>query len=463
MTDGGGALITAYKVAGYAAIPLLPLLLAYRTAKGKEDRLRRSERYGHASLNRPVGPLIWVHAASVGETNAILPLVRRIVQEGVNVLFTTVTVTGAATAAANLPKGAFHQFAPMDIAPYVDRFVRYWKPELAIFVESELWPSTMARLAKGRIPQVFANARMSERSFARWQKFGASALQYLLGRVALVLAQSEGDGERFRKLGAANVSATGNIKFDVPPPHAEPQAVKDFADLVAGREIVLAASTHEGEEEVVAAAHSVLRHHRPGLLTIIVPRHPARGPALRDTLAAKGFRVALRSAGELPDARTDIYLADTLGELGIFYRVAPIAFIGASLSAAVQGGHNPIEPVQLHAAVLHGPYVGNFAEIYAALDRAGRAEIVRNSEELARALDGLFADPQAMRRRAVKAAEALALFSGALDATMRALMPYVEPLAISARLQQYRRPAKRVEPSQSSVGKNAASSKSPPQ
>jgi 3-deoxy-D-manno-octulosonic-acid transferase len=434
MAEPGSALLEAYRLAGYAAIPVLPFLLAYRTSKGKEDRLRRSERYGYPSLNRPIGPLVWIHAASVGETNAILPLVRRIIDEGVNVLFTTVTVTGAATAAANLPRGAFHQFAPIDIAPFVDRFLRYWKPELAIFVESELWPSTMRRLAARRIPQVFANARMSERSFARWQKFGTSALQLLLRRVALVLAQSEGDGDRFERLGAPSVSATGNIKFDVPPPYAEPGAVEEFARWVAGREVFLAASTHEGEEEVVAAAHAVLRHRRPGLLTVIAPRHPVRGPEIRDKLRARGLRVALRSAGELPDPETDIYLADTLGELGIFYRVAPIAFIGGTLLPGI-GGHNPIEAVQLQAAILHGPYFANAVEIYTALDRSGRAEIVRNSEELAAALDELFADPQAMRRRAVKAAEALAPFSGALDATMRALMPYVEPLAIAARLQ----------------------------
>lgn len=433
MSENGAALLSAYRLAGYAAIPLLPFLLAYRTAKGKEDRLRRSERYGHASVNRPAGPVVWVHAASVGETNAILPLVRRIVDQGVSVLFTTVTVTGAATAASSLPRGAFHQFAPIDIAPYVDRFLRYWQPELAIFVESELWPSTMSRLAAARIPQVLANARMSERSFERWQRFGASSLGNLLHGVAMVLAQSDGDGARFRRLGARKVQSTGNIKFDVPPPRASAEAVEEFRGLVADRLVFVAASTHEGEEEIIAAAHAALRQRRPELLTIIAPRHPARGPAIRDRLRARGLDVALRSAGELPTTATDIYLADTLGDLGIFYRIAPIAFVGGSLVEL--GGHNPIEPAQLQCAIVHGPHVGNFAAIYEVLDRPGRAETVRNSVELADLLDAWFDDPGLARTRAAQATEALAPFAGALDATMQALAPYVEPLAIAARLQ----------------------------
>jgi 3-deoxy-D-manno-octulosonic-acid transferase len=437
MSERSGAALTAYRLLGYAAMPLVPVLLAYRTTKGKEDPARRQERYGRATLPRPAGPLVWIHAASVGETNAVLPLVRRIVEEGLNVLFTTVTVTSAAVAEQRLPRGAFHQYSPLDIAPFVSRFLDHWKPDLAISVESEIWPTKMDQLVAREIPHIFVNARMSERSFKRWAKIEAGR-GGLFGKVTMALAQSDGDGERLAALGVRGVHVTGNLKFDVPPPHATPAMVEDVRRAVEGRSVFLAASTHEGEEEVIAAAHKVLRHRRPELLTIIVPRHPVRGPAIRDMLAAKGLDVALRSAGEPITAETDIYLADTLGELGIFYRIAPIAFIGGTLVPV--GGHNPIEAAQLNVAILHGPHVHNAAEIYAALDRTGRAEVIRSSEQLAKVLGDLFDDPNAMRRRATKAAEALAPFTGALDATMRALVPYLEPLAIAAGLQDREHP-----------------------
>ncbi|MCX5497365.1 3-deoxy-D-manno-octulosonic acid transferase [Kaistia dalseonensis] len=427
----GGPLLLAYRLAGYAALPVVPFLLAYRTAKGKEERARRDERYGRASINRPAGPLVWVHAASVGETNAVLPLVKRIVDEGLNVLFTTVTVTSAAVAAKRLPRGAFHQFSPLDLTPFVDRFLDYWKPDIAISVESEIWPGMMSGLARRGIPQIFVNARMSERSFTRWDKLGR-AVSPLFSRVSLALAQSDGDGERLAALGMKQVRVTGNLKFDVPPPYASPEAVSAFAAHIAGRSVFVAASTHPGEEEVVAAAHRVLRHRRRELLTIIVPRHPVRGAEIREQLLQRGLVVATRSLDEPVTPETDIYLADTLGEIGLFYRVAPVAFIGGTLVPI--GGHNPIEPAQLNAAILHGPHVHNAAEIYAALDRSGRAELVRGSEELASILDELFADPTAMQRRAAKAAEAIAPYTGALDATMKSLIPYIQPLAIAARL-----------------------------
>ncbi|MBB5752108.1 3-deoxy-D-manno-octulosonic acid transferase [Prosthecomicrobium pneumaticum] len=431
----GRLLLRAYHAAGYAALPLVPAFLGWRTRRGKEDPLRRGERFGRPSLARPRGRLVWIHAASVGETNAVMPLVARIVDEGVGVLFTTVTLTGAKTAMGKLPKGAFHQYAPLDIGACIDRFLDNWRPDLALFVESELWPATMGRLVRAKIPQVLVNARLSERSFARWEKLGETA-RLLFGPVTLCLAQSEADGARYHRLGVEKVTVTGNLKFDVPPPFADPRTVAAFEPLLAGRDVWVAASTHEGEEEVIAAAHRVLRHRRRGLLTIIVPRHPGRGPEVAAALAARGFAVALRSRDEPIRPETDIYLADTLGELGLFYRLAPIAFLGGSL--VPHGGQNPIEPVRLDTAILHGPHVHNFAEVYAALDRTGRAETVRNSEGLATVLDALFSDPTAMRRRATKAAEALAAFSGALDATMRALLPYLRPIAIASGLDAHR-------------------------
>jgi 3-deoxy-D-manno-octulosonic-acid transferase len=421
----------AYRLLGLALMPLMPLALSVRAARGKEDRARVGERFGRASRPRPAGRLAWVHAASVGETNAVMPLVDRIVAAGISVVFTSVTVTAANIAASRLPAGAVHQFSPIDVAPWIGRFLGYWRPDFALFVESELWPVTIVKLAGAGIPQILVNARMSERSFRGWNRFGGVA-RSLFSRIGLCLARTEEDGERYRSLGVPQVAVTGNLKFDVPPPAADPAAVAAFQALLGNRPVWVAASTHEGEEEIVAAAHQMLRQRHPGLVTIIVPRHPNRGPAIRSLIAARGLAVAQRSAGEPIGPLLDIYLADTLGELGLFYRVAPVAFLGGSL--VTHGGQNPIEPVRLDAAILHGPHVHNFAGIYAALDEAGAAETIVDAESLAAAVVALLDDASALRRRLRRASIALAPFSGALDRTAFALAPYLAAPAGEARL-----------------------------
>jgi 3-deoxy-D-manno-octulosonic-acid transferase len=417
-----GALFGAYRLIGIAAIPAVPLILARRAARGKEDRARLGERYGRASLPRPDGQLVWVHAASVGETNAVLPLIRRIVEEGVSVVQTSVTVTSARIAATALPKGAVHQFVPVDIAPFVGRFLTHWRPDAALFVESELWPATMMQLGAFGVPQVLVNARLSERSFRGWQRFGRGA-RALFSRIDLCLAQSAGDGERYAGLGARAVEVTGNLKFDAPPLAADLDEVAAFRLSIGKRPVWIAASTHEGEEEIAASAHRLLRVRYSDLLTLIAPRHPVRGEAIAATLAGQGFAVARRSAGEPLTPATEIYVADTLGELGLFYRLAPIAFLGGSL--VPRGGQNPIEPTRLGTAVLHGPLVENFREIYATLDDATGTRPIEGPDTLAGALDRLTASPALRERQAAEAAAALASYSGALDRTMKALRPYL--------------------------------------
>jgi 3-deoxy-D-manno-octulosonic-acid transferase len=411
----------AYRLIGVALLPLLPLALRMRAARGKEDRARVGERFGHASRPRPAGRLAWVHAASVGETNAVMPLVERIVA-AVSVVFTSVTVTAANIAATRLPAGAVHQFSPIDVAPGIARFLAYWRPDFALFVESELWPVTILQLAAAGIPQVLVNARLSERSFRGWRRFGGVA-RSLFSRIGLCLAQTEKDGERYRALGVRSVRVTGNLKFDVPPPAAEPVALAAFQAALGNRPVWIAASTHDGEEAIVAEAHRRLRNGHPGLVTIIAPRHPSRGAAIRGHLAASGLTVAQRSAGEAIGPLLDIYLADTLNELGLFYRAAPVAFLGGSLVA--HGGQNPIEAVRLDAAIVHGPHVHNFESVYAALDGAGGAVTVADAESLAAAVAALIDDRSLLRRRLEDASGALAPFSGALDRTALALHPYL--------------------------------------
>jgi 3-deoxy-D-manno-octulosonic-acid transferase len=423
MSDGlGNAVLGAYGLVGRVAVPLLPIALSWRASRGKEDRTRLDERFGRTTLSRPPGRLAWVHAASVGETNAVMPLVERLIESGVAVVFTTVTVTAAAIAAQRLPAGALHQFAPVDAPPLVGRFLDHWRPQMAIFVESELWPTTIARLSAAGIPQILVNARLSERSYRGWSRF-AGVAQSVFGRVALCLAQTRQDGERYRALGARRVIVTGNLKFDAPAPDVDQAKLDEFHKLAAGRPVWVAASTHPGEEAIFGEAHRSLREQFPNLLTIVVPRHPDRGSDIRSSMSATGLTVAQRSKNEPISDATEVYVADTFGELGLFYRVAPVAFLGGSL--VPHGGQNPIEPARLACAVLHGPHIHNFTEIFAAIDAAAPASEVADAASLASALGRLLADPATARRQADAAADALKPFSGALTATMTALDPYL--------------------------------------
>ena len=412
-----------YRLAGIAIRPVAPLLLGWRVRKGKEEPARLGERYGQTARERPAGRLVWLHAASVGETIAVLPLIRRLRAEKLAVLLTTVTVTSAKIAAERLPAGAIHQYAPIDSKAWTEAFLDHWRPDLAIFVESEMWPQAIMSLAARSIPLVIANARMSDRSFKGWTRY-RGVVAAMLSRVSLCLAQSERDGERFSALGAPRVVVTGNLKFDSPPLHAAPEAVAAFEAMVGSRPAWMAASTHPGEDEIVAEAHRLIAARHPGLVTVIVPRHPERGPDIAASLAARGFRVARRKAEEPLSPEVDIYIADTLGELGLFYRAVPVAFMGGSL--VKHGGQNPIEPIGLGAAVLHGPHVHNFSDVYAALDKAVPAlKPVEDAVALAEGASRLLAD-ETLRAGSVAAGQAaLKPFTGAMAATWAALAPYL--------------------------------------
>jgi 3-deoxy-D-manno-octulosonic-acid transferase len=301
-----------YRLAGMAIRPVAPLILSWRVSKGKEDATRLGERYGRAGRERPAGRLCWIHAASVGETIAILPLIRKLRAERVQVLLTTVTLTAAKIAAERLPAGAIHQFAPLDCKPFTEAFLTHWRPDVAVFVESEMWPQAVMSLSARHIPLVVANARMSERSFAGWKRF-RSVVSDLFARVTLCLAQTARDGERYAALGVQKVVVTGNLKFDSPPLAAAPEALEAFRGALGDRPAWLAASTHPGEDEIVADAHVRLAAAWPGLLTVIVPRHPERGPDVAAMLAARGLRVARRRVEEPLTPDVDVYVADTLG------------------------------------------------------------------------------------------------------------------------------------------------------
>ncbi|MBL8566342.1 MAG: DUF374 domain-containing protein [Hyphomicrobiaceae bacterium] len=419
-----GNRLKIYRGVTGALAPVLPLWLRLRERQGKEDATRRPERYGIASAARPAGPLIWLHAASVGETNVALPLIQALgeARPDVNFLLTTGTVTSADLARRRLGPRAIHQFVPLDAPRFARRFLDHWRPDLAIFTESEIWPNLILETSSRGTPLALVNARISHRSFSRWRRNSGIA-RPLFNRLALVLAQNERFSRWFSLLGARDVRNYGNIKIDSPPPPVDSASLERLRAAAMGRALLLAASTHPGEDEIVAVAHRLLVERHPGLLTIIVPRHPERGQPIADMLTAQGLRAKRRSLGELPDATTDIYIADTIGELGTFYALAPIAFIGGSL--VKHGGQNPIEAVRHGAAVLTGPHTHNFTDAYNALLRAKGAEVVSDATTLADAASRLLTDADALAGMQRGAESALAGLAGALARTTDALLAMI--------------------------------------
>lgn len=414
--------LRVYRGLSSVAAPLAPALIRQRLKRGKEDPARTNERRGISHDSRPQGPLVWIHGASVGEVLAAAALIERLRALNIRILVTSGTVTSAAIVARRFPPDVIHQYVPYDAPRFVERFLDHWRPSLALFIESDLWPNLILTGAARRLPMVLINGRMSQRSFPRWQRM-ARSISALLGSFELCLTQSRLDAERFAALGGRNVSTTGNLKLDVPAPPADPARLERLAAMTRGRPVIVAASTHPGEEEILIAAHKSLAGFFPSLLTVIVPRHPNRGPAVAELVANAGLQPALRSREEQPVAATDIYVADTMGELGLFYRVAPIVFMGGSLVA--HGGQNPIEAIKLGAAIVHGPHVFNFGDVYEALDSAGGARVADGREALVRQLGQLLADADA-RGALVDAGErVVAELGGALDRTLAALEPYL--------------------------------------
>lgn len=388
---------------GYLLAPLVQLWLQRRVTQGKENAARLGERFGQAEKPRPPGPLIWCHGASVGEAQALLPLLQHLhkLRPDVTLLLTTGTVTSAALVEQRVAETAIiHQFVPVDLPAAVDAFLDHWQPDLVLWSESDFWPGILAELRRRNIPALLANARLSERSVSRWLLAPHTA-RWLLAAFDAIYAQTGDDAARLRRLGAAEVTEAGNLKQAAPPLPADDAALADWHAQLAGRPLWLAASTHPGEEAQIAAAHRLLKPQLPGLLTMIVPRHPDRGTALKTELAAAGdLRIALRSAGERPETETDVYIADTLGELGLWYRLSPVVMMGGSLVPV--GGHNPLEPARLGCAVLFGPQMFNFSEASAGLLAAAGAVQVSDAQGIADAVTALLQD--AARREAMAAA-----------------------------------------------------------
>ena len=405
----------AYRLVTYAVSPFLGVLLSQRAKQGKEDYLRLHERYAKRLPPRRPGPLIWLHGASVGESGLLLELGRRLIAQrpGVMLVFTSQTQTSARILGPLLPDNAIHAMAPLDTPQAAQRFIKHWKPDLCVFAEGEIWPNLIHEARKSGARTALVNARMTQKSAEGWQKV-RGLFQQLVGRFDIVLAADLDTGQRLERLLGRPVRAAGNLKSALPPPAAnEVELTRIATNFIAGRRCLLAASTHPGEEEIFLDAAAALDED---VALIIAPRHPERGEEIETLLKQRGLRHARRAKGVQPDKRDRVLLADTMGEMGIWMRLASAVYLGGGHAEGV-GGHNPLEPIRLNRPVATGPRVHNFAELMASLQASGLVHIV--------------ADPAALtaflRQPADVPADALATLTAEADEpmllTLGALLP----------------------------------------
>lgn len=343
-----------------------------RKQAGKEDVNRFNERVGRPKMPRPDGKLFWLHGASVGESVSMLPLINKILETypDAHVMVTTGTVTSADVMQKRLPERAFHQFIPIDNPIFTTRFIKHWQPDVALWFESEFWPAVLSSIRRKNIPLILINGRISNKTFKRWQQFDFVCKE-LLSCFNLCLGQSEEDAYRLRVLGAKETSCLGNLKYAGLPLPIDEKAKEELTKLIGSRHFWLASSTHDDEEIRIAKVHKRMKAKFPDLLTIIAPRHPNRGEAIAQEIQKIGLTTALRSAGEKLTPQTDIYIANTIGEMGLWYDLAKIVFIGGSLIP--HGGQNFIEPSRVRDAVIVGPHMHNFTD---AMNRAKKADAI---------------------------------------------------------------------------------------
>lgn len=423
--------LKTYRALSQRSEKLLQKLLQKRLEQGKEDPARLWERMGIAKTPRPEGPLIWLHAASVGEAQSALILIDHLLLTApeAHILLTTGTRTSADSVGQKLPARCIHQYIPLDHPLWVARFMDHWQPNLALWMESELWPNLIIELSAREIPAALVNARLSPQSYKRWKWFPGSA-EAILSAFSAVLTQTAADMTRYRDLGANNVTVTDNLKYSARALPADETAFKTLAAQTAGRRTWVYASTHAGEEVMAGRLHGILKNNWPELLTILVPRHPARGAEIEASLKAEGLKTHRRSEGgtESIDPATDIYIADTMGELGLFYRLAPIACIGRTFSLDGGGGHNPLEAAQLGCAVLHGPKVQNLADLFEDMHKADAAITLTDEHHFLTVLQDLLEKPEVLAHMRKKARDFSATKTGVVNRVMDALAPLLTPL-----------------------------------
>ena len=374
-----------YSAAGFVLTPLLHGWLNRRAARGREETARLPERFGHASVPRPPGPLIWLHAASVGETQSVLTLVNALLTQhpALNLLITTGTVTSAALVGQQALPRTIHQYIPVDTASAVRRFFAHWQPDVVLWVESEFWPQMLWQVQQHQIPMLLVNARLSEKSFRGWRRWPRT-IHALLHSFTAIYAGSSDDAARLTQLGAEQVRDVGNLKYDAQQLPVDEALIAALRTAIGPRLCWVAASTHAGEEEIIARVQQRLQADFPDLLCLLIPRHATRGNVIATALRAQNYRVAQRSRGEAIDADTQFYLADTMGELGSFYFMAELVFLGGSLVEV--GGHNPLEPARFGCALVTGPHIHNFTTMMQHLSAHDGLMMVENDTALIAAI-----------------------------------------------------------------------------
>lgn len=413
----------AYRILSDLAGPALTLWLKARARRGKEDARRLPERFGIASEPRPDGRVVWLHAASVGESLSVLPLVTALKDRGWRIVVTTGTITSARIMKDRLPADAIHQFIPLDRRPWAKRFLGHWRPDLVLWTESELWPNMLSLIAELNIPAVLINGRLSDRAlrgWRRWPRFGAQ----VIGCFTTILAQSPEDARRFTVLGGKNVHSVGNLKFAASALPVDDIKLGALRAQIGGRPLWLAASIHPGEDLAALTAHRHIAENRPDLLTIIVPRHPKRAADMAASIMTSGFAAVRRSAGEPINPNTPFYIADTIGEMGLFYALSDIVFIGKTL--AVGGGQNPVEPAQSGCALVFGPDMSNFREVASELLTCGAAVEVADADTLGAVVSRLIGTPSECAAMIKASEHAIARHSSALAETLAHLTLFMD-------------------------------------
>ena len=414
-----------YRVVTWLIGPLTSILFRLRKRMGREDGFRKFERRGYAGMARPKGLLVWVHVASVGEMITVLPLIRKLLEShpAAQTLLTSGTVTSAKIANDNPHERIIHQYVPMDHPGFAKRFVKHWHPDIGLFVESEIWPNLMYQAEQNNVPLFLINARMSQNSFKNWKRF-PNSVRHLLNQFDLILAQDNHSCVRYEMLGARRIISAGNLKYDTPPlPHKETE-LQNLSQAIGTRPIWLAASTHEGEELMAAETHKNLKNKYPGLLSIIAPRHPQRGDSLVKQLTELDLTIARRGESQAINADTDIYLADTIGEMGLFYRLSDIAFIGGTVTP--QGGQNPLEAARLDSAIFYGPSNENFSEMFTLIKEVDAGREIFSQNDMTDMVDLLLSDSDFRKKLKNNALKMIDKNAGATDQTLTAITPFLE-------------------------------------
>ena len=418
-------LLKSYSAATRALAPALPFWLKRRAAKGKEDPTRLSERDGISGYDRPQGRVIWLHAASVGESQMLMPVILRLLRENpdFHIVITTGTVTSAELLAEQLPNNALHQYAPADHPKAVNNFLDHWQPDMAIFAESELWPNMIMGAKARGIPMALLNARMSAESIERWAGRGKKSGQALLSCFDLILAADKATADGLTWLTGNEIDSAGNLKDAAPALSVDADALKKLKAAIGRRPVWVAASTHEGEEEAIAQAALEVKAEKPKALLIIAPRHPERAKEVKEIFTKAGLKTLRRSSRRMPDENTDVYMIDSIGRMGLAYRLAKVSFIGGSLRRGLSG-HNPLEPARLGSAIIAGSHISSFADAYMALLAYDGAKRILKEDELAPAVLKLLKDTKLRKSQT----EAALQYAGSRDDVLDYVWEKLTPL-----------------------------------